>query len=205
MVAGVCEDGTATFFILQRYHELSVDLFLKNDLDMNYTTEELESEKWKDIEGYDGMYQVSDLGRVRSHKSGEWRVMRARNNGTGYLQVQLWKNGKRKFTYVHRLVAQAFIPNRDESKTQINHIDECKQNNRVSNLEYCTARYNLTYKNIHYRRNNPNYKRRKLKDLYRPDLSYKQNLELFRANGINCSMETILRLRKDLGLINTSV
>lgn len=172
---------------------------------MNYTTEELESEKWKDIEGYDGVYQVSDLGRVRSHKSGEWRVMRARNNGTGYLQVQLWKNGKRKFTYVHRLVAQAFIPNSDESKTQINHINECKSDNRVSNLEYCTARYNLTYKNIHYRRNNPNYKRRKLKDLYRPDLSYKQNLELFRANGINCSMETILRLRKDLGLIKTSV
>ena len=164
----------------------------------NFTDTELSHEQWRDVDGYDGMYQVSDLGRVRSHKSGEWKVLRAMKNNKGYLQVQLSKDGKKKFL-VHRLVAQAFIQNDDETKAIINHIDECKHNNRVSNLEYCTTQYNVTYNSIQFRKKNS--KRPKIKDLYNPELSIYDNLLLFKENGVECCGLTIIRLRKDLGLI----
>ena len=172
---------------------------------MNYTTEELDSEKWKDIDGYDGMYQVSDLGRVRSKKYGDWRVLKASKTGSGYLKVTLCKDGKNKTVLVHRIVASAFIPNDDETKTQINHRNECKDFNKVSNLEYCTAQYNLTYNDLHHRRKQYNCKHRKLKGLYDHNISYADNLEIFRANGIYCSKWIIEQLRKDICLINTSV
>ena len=169
---------------------------------MEYTDIELKNEKWKDIDGYDGMYQVSDLGRVRSLKYGKVRVLRFGKNHKGYLQISLYKDRKRKRFYVHRLVANAFIPNSDENKTQINHRDECKQNNRVSNLEYCTASYNLSYNGLRYRRHHPQPKRTKIKELYNPNLTYRQNLEIFKANGVECCEYTLIKLRRDLGLIN---
>lgn len=161
-----------------------------------------DTEKWKAIDGYDGLYEVSDLGRVRSKKYGYWRVMKPRKDMKGYLRIGLSKENKVKRFSVHRLVAQAFIPNDDDTKTQINHRDEDKQNNKVSNLEYCTAQYNLTYNDIHHRRwiNRNDYKRPKIEKLYNPNLSYKQNLELFRTKGIECSINTVKQLRKDLGL-----
>lgn len=166
---------------------------------MNYTDNEIVQEQWRDIDGYDGIYQVSSLGRVRSLKFGKTRVLRPGKTKDGYFIVQLWRNGKGKTFSVHRLVAQAFIPNDDNSKTQINHRDECKQNNRFWNLEWCSAQYNLTYNDIHHRHIT---KRTKVKDLYKPNLSYRQNLEIFRANGIECSVQTVFNLRRDLGLIN---
>ena len=111
----------------------------------NFTDIELEREQWRDIDGYDGLYQVSDLGRVRSRKSGEWKVKKLNRTTKGYLQIDLHRDGKGKNYMVHRLVAQAFIENDDETKIYINHRDECKQNNRLWNLEYCTAQYNNTY------------------------------------------------------------
>ena len=163
-----------------------------------FTETELANEQWRDIEGYDGMYQVSDLGRVRSKHSGEWRLLRARNNGTGYLLVSLYMNGKQKQSYIHRLVASAFIPNDDETKTQINHRNEVKSENRVSNLEWCSAQYNMTYNNLPFRKKNS--KRLKIKDLYNPNLSIDDNLEIFRANGIECCKWTVVHLRRDLKL-----
>lgn len=158
------------------------------------------NEQWRDIDGYDGMYQVSDLGRVRSLKYGKVRVLRPGKTKYGYLRVDLYRNGKHNHSFVHRLVAQAFIENDDDSKTVINHIDECKQNNRVDNLEYCTQQYNVTYNNVNWRRKNG--KRRKISKLYNPDLSIADNLEIFKANGIECCGATVTQLRKDLGLIN---
>ena len=170
---------------------------------MEYTDIELKNEQWRDIDGYDGAYQVSDLGRVRSKKYGDWRVLRPGKNNKGYLTIVLCKDGKRKLFSVHRLVAQAFIENDDESKTQINHIDECKQNNRLWNLEYCTSSYNLSYNGLRYRRPYTKYRRDKVKELYDPNLSYRQNLKIFRENGICCSIGTVHNLCRDLGLINT--
>lgn len=164
----------------------------------------IDNEHWKDIEGYDGLYQVSDLGRVRSKHSGEWKILKCGKNNNGYLQVGLCKDRKRKCVTVHRLVAQAFIPNDDETKNEINHIDECKQNNRVSNLEYCDRSYNNSYNGLHYRRRHTNYRRNAIKDIYNPELSIAQNLELFRSNGVKCSERTVKQLRKDLGLIGSN-
>ena len=140
-----------------------------------------------------------------SKHSGEWRVMKPSKNENGYLLVDLVKGGKRtrKMARVHRLVAQAFIPNSDETKTIINHINEDKTDNRLSNLEWCDYRYNLTYNDIHHRRKQYVHTqpvRGKIKDLYDDKLSIDDNVKLFKANGIECSRDTIIRLRRDLGL-----
>ena len=166
-----------------------------------FTEEELEREQWRDVDGYEGMYQVSDLGRVRSLKYGRVKVLRAYKNRYGYLKVFLWKDGKRYNIYVHRLVANAFIPNSDESKNEINHINEVKTDNRASNLEWCDRSYNNAYNGLHYRRRHTNYRRNAIKDLYDPNLSINENLELFKTKGVSCSRHTVINLRKDLGLI----
>lgn len=101
-------------------------------------------EEFKAVKGYEGLYEVSNLGRVRSLKYGKGRVLCGSNNGAGYLQVVLSKNSKRKDCAVHRLVAEAFIPNPD-GLPQINHIDEDKTNNCVWNLEWCDVKYNINY------------------------------------------------------------
>ena len=168
-----------------------------------FTDTELEQEQWRDIDGYDGMYQVSDIGRVRSLKYGKVRVLRARKNSGGYLQVNLCKNCVGNNIFVHRLVANAFIPNSDETKTQINHKNEVKTDNRVENLEWCTAKYNITYNDLHRRRKHYIHhqpKRDKIKPLYRQDLSISENIEMFKENGISCSPVTLWYLRRDLGL-----
>lgn len=100
-------------------------------------------EVWKDIEGYEGLYQVSTHGRVKSvfryHK-----ILKSRVKNNGYKYVQLYKNGTPYTYYIHRLVAQAFIPN-PQNKPQVNHIDEDKENNRVENLEWCTRSENMNH------------------------------------------------------------
>ena len=173
-----------------------------------FSKTELAQERWKPIFGYDGMYEVSSLGRVRSLKFGKVRVLRTGKTKDGYLTVQLWRNGQGKAIYVHRLVAQAFIENDDETKTIINHRNEIKSDNRAVNLEWCDYRYNLTYNDLHHRRtvnrNTPQHykcKRSKIAKLYDHNLTYQQNLEIFRANGIECCEQTVRRLRRDLGLV----
>ena len=104
-------------------------------------------EIWKDIEGYEGLYQISNFGRVRSlnyRGTGQTKVLSPGEGGRGYLLVNLCKNGKTKKYQVHRLVAEAFIPNWFDDP-QVNHIDEDKTNNRVENLEWCSAKYNINY------------------------------------------------------------
>lgn len=109
-------------------------------------------EVWKDIKGYEGYYQVSNLGRVKSldrniHYSNGYtrrhfgKMMRPHLN-KGYLSVKLKKNTKAAHGKIHRLVAQSFIPQISLSKDQVNHIDGNKLNNRVDNLEWCTLQEN---------------------------------------------------------------
>ena len=99
-------------------------------------------EIWKDIEGYTGLYQVSSWGRVKNSRTG--RVLKAGKTKKGYLQLCLCKNGIRKFYSVHRLVAQAFIPN-PQNKPEVNHIDEDKENNYFENLEWVTRSENMNH------------------------------------------------------------
>lgn len=170
---------------------------------MNYTDTELEREQWKPIFGYDGMYEVSNLGRVRSLKYGKTRVLKSEKNWSGYLRVRLSKDSKVNNYSVHRLVAQAFVHNDNVFNNEVNHIDEDKTNNRATNLEWCDRQYNNTYNGLRYRRPKP--VQDKIRSLYDPELSIKHNLKLFKANDIECSRDTLWRLRKDLGLIKTSV
>lgn len=100
---------------------------------------------WTDIDGYEGLYKVSIDGDVKSLITG--KILRPRKTKDGYLRVDLCKDGKRKSFLVHRLVAQAFIPNDDpEHKTQVNHISEFeKTNNRVENLSWTTPKENTNW------------------------------------------------------------
>lgn len=104
-------------------------------------------EIWLPIKGFEGLYEVSSFGRVRSlnyHRTGQTRILVPAQKKNGYLQVALWKNGKGNYYLIHRLVAEAFIPNWFED-SQVNHIDEDKTNNHVDNLEWCDAKYNVNY------------------------------------------------------------
>lgn len=104
----------------------------------------LPGEEWRDIEGYEGLYQVSNLARVRSLQRQKTRIIKPEIIHTGYLRVTLYKSGKTKSHYVHILVAQAFIPN-PENKKQVNHIDGNKQNNCIDNLVWVTPSENIIH------------------------------------------------------------
>lgn len=117
-------------------------------------------EIWRPVVGYEGLYEVSNHGRVKSlnynKRKGEIRILKEKLAGRGYHSVCLVKGNEKKYKYIHKLVAEAFIPNPNNYQ-QVNHKDEDKTNNFVyvnidgtidiekSNLEWCTAKYNSNY------------------------------------------------------------
>ena len=111
---------------------------------MNNTIEEV----WKDVVGFEGIYKVSSLGNVARVRNGSLRQLKkcpaGGKHNRDYLYVSLTHREKVRFSSVHRLVAEAFIPN-PEGLPQVNHKDEDKFNNCVDNLEWCTASYNNRY------------------------------------------------------------
>ena len=106
----------------------------------------MENEIWLPVKGFEGLYEVSSFGRVRSlnyNHTGQTKVL-STGESKGYLFVILYKNGKRKHYSVHRLVASAFLPNWFDDP-EVNHRDENPKNNHISNLEWCDSKYNMNY------------------------------------------------------------
>lgn len=110
----------------------------------------MNKEIWKPIKDYEGLYEVSNFGRIRSlprqgtHSKNIHIISQNNKNSKGYWHCGLTKKGKQKTLSVHRLVAEAFIPNND-NLPQVNHIDGNKLNNNVNNLEWCTNIYNMQH------------------------------------------------------------
>lgn len=104
-------------------------------------------EIWKPIKGYEGLYEVSNLGRVKSLKRfyhTREQILKNKLTENGYYRTELSKNGKRKLIGTHRIVAQTFIPN-DMNKEEVNHKDGNKLNNCVDNLEWCSHSENTIH------------------------------------------------------------
>ena len=161
-------------------------------------------EIWRDIKDYEGMYQVSNLGRIKSleryvkgNKSKKLikeRIL-VNVNKRGYMHIALWNQKKYKACRVHRLVAQAFIDN-PENKKQVNHINGIKDDNRVENLEWCTS-----FENMQHARDNGllNHKSKMKKVvmlsingetlLLFDSLTEAQNITGFNRNYISCCCE----------------
>ena len=143
-------------------------------------------EIWKDIRGYEGLYQVSNWGKIRNKYD---KILIDKRTRFGYLRIRLSKNGKSKQYFVHRLVAEAFIPNPNNYE-QVNHKNELKYDNRVENLEWCDRKYNINYgtRNERGKMNHP-YKTKKILQID-PNTEeiikiYVSCKELFKETGFN--------------------
>lgn len=109
----------------------------------------MKEEEWKDVVGYEGLYQVSNFGRVKSLEKMrgafmQKEIIKKQIYSNGYLRCQLHKNGESRKIFIHRLVAEAFILNPD-NKPQVDHIDRNRSNNSVENLRWCTAKENVLF------------------------------------------------------------
>jgi len=146
------------------------------------------SEAWADIKGYEGLYQVSTLGRIKSlPRRGTYskaHILKVSGDGNGYLQVGLCKNSSYKGYKVHRLVAQAFIPNPD-NLPEVNHKDENKSNCQVSNLEWCDRAYNVNYGN-------------------RTNKTKKPVIQLTKSGEILATYESLSKVKEALKISNIS-
>ena len=108
-------------------------------------------EEWKDIKGYEGLYQVSNEGRVKrlagSPKCKVDRILKNSVSSNGYLFITLYKNGESKIYRIHRLVMENFSPLENMKELEVNHLDEDITNNNLNNLQWCTRKENINYGN----------------------------------------------------------
>lgn len=152
-------------------------------------------EFWRDIEEYEGMYRISNFGRVKSFYNGKEIIRKLCSRKNGYMAITLKKNNKSKSFLIHRLVAIAFILN-PLGLPQVNHKDEDKVNNRVDNLEWCDAKYNMNYNDLHERITAKiDYKNRKPIDY---------SAEIFKINAIKRAKKfskAVYQYDKNLNLI----
>lgn len=159
-------------------------------------------EEWKDIKGYEGLYQVSNIGNVRSirrcikYKSGsiaihKGRLLRQYERTGGYMYVVLSKENTQKPFRVHRLVADAFVEN-PKNMEIVNHIDENRKNNSATNLEWCDLKYNINYgtrteRAIETRRNHSKpFICHETGDVFRSIADCKRKLNLPKTAHVSC-------------------
>jgi len=158
-------------------------------------------EEWRDINGYEGLYQISSLGRIKrlAHhvtraRFGTYickeKICQCTKQHDGYMMKYLSKNGKKSYHNVHRLVAEAFIPN-PLNLPFVNHKNEKKHDNRVENLEWCTAKYNTNYGTCLERRAQAQRNRHGSIPVVQMDLEwndvaeYPSIMEAYRSTGIS--------------------
>ena len=163
----------------------------------------MREEIWKDIEGYEGYYMVSNMGNVKSLGNGKSRnsnyskerILKPSKNKDGYLYVFLYKDGKRKFYTVHQLVGNAFLSNPQGYK-EVNHIDEDKTNNRADNLEWCSRVYNNTY--------NGRAKKVGKKNTNHPKKS-KPVIAIHKINGLILEFSSIMEASRQIGIDSSHI
>lgn len=177
-------------------------------------------EKWEDIKNFEGLYQISNLGRIKSlrrtvdttkyKKIVEEKEMKQFIGTNGYMITTLSKNGKKYPIMVHRLVAETFISN-PQNLPQVNHKDEDKTNNNVENLEWCDRKYNCRYGT-----RNERVGEKQSKTVFMYDISnnllaeFKSTVEASKKLGLtqatisyNCKKECIMRKHKNCYLSYT--
>lgn len=169
-------------------------------------------EIWKSIDGFEGLYEVSNLGRIKclEHKcpgryKGRFRTVKehimkiTKNKANGYYYVILSNSDRGKTFAVHRLVAQAFLENPDNLPC-VNHKDENKQNNNVQNLEWCTPLYNNTYNDVHKNRKRYTHKIDYDKNkMFKKFNSFLKDLDIFKLsypNNINECIDEMIEVLK---------
>lgn len=153
-------------------------------------------EIWKPVIGFDGLYEVSNLGRVKSIKFNKEKILKPQDNGRGYLTVHIRNFEYDKKHYIHRIVAETFLEKKD-GKNEVNHIDCNKNNNCLNNLEWCTKEYNFIHKMI-------NQRQPKGEESGNSKLTEKDILEIRKSSVnsyelskiYNVSREHILRIKK---------
>ena len=164
-------------------------------------------EIWKPIQGFECLYEISNLGRVKSLNYGNHgysRVLVPKENNKGYLWVELWKDGKTHCLQIHRLVALHFLPNDDKSKNTINHIDENPRNNILTNLEWCTQAEN----NRKYRENHKVEKKRVVRkrvDQYKTKYSAFRILQLSKDGKLIAVHKNVATIVRTMRYNNTSI
>lgn len=153
-------------------------------------------EQW--IEGYDQVYTINSLGQVYSYRVG--RFLKPFNSGHGYMKINLRQNGKIKSHYVHRLVANAFLP-KIVNKTDVNHKDGNKSNNILSNLEWSTRSENIQHawdKKLRKKQFRSTKKSREIMyDLYNFGFTYETISVLFKIS-VTATRNGILEHKKEL-------
>ena len=162
-------------------------------------------EEWRDIEGFEGYYQISNMGRVKSlertvrnsrgYRIVAERILKPQSNSKGYLYVNLYKDGKMKRCRVNRLVAQAFLPNPD-NLPEVNHKDEDKQNNCMDNLEWCSHSYNNSY--------NGRAKKIGEKNTNNPKIS-KPVFSVNKVSGLIVEFPSLIEAERQTGISNSSI